>query len=79
MCLKQIPQLNNKDGDSCCFKSRAAQSTDPPERERECWLFNKTDADFSGLYSRIKYNMWGGLIGPIQSSLKQDKEDNLTL
>lgn len=25
MCLKQIAQPNNKDGDSCCFKSTAAQ------------------------------------------------------
>lgn len=54
------------------------RGTDHPERERECWLFNKTKADFSGLYNRIKHNMVGGLIGPIQPSLKQDKEDNLT-
>lgn len=67
MCLKQIPQPNNKDGDSCCFKSTATRGTDHPERE--------TEADFSGVYSRIKYNMREGLIGPIQPSLKQDKED----
>lgn len=41
MCLKQIPQPNNKDGDSCCFKSRLLRGVDQPHRERECWLFNK--------------------------------------
>lgn len=49
---------------------------DHPERERECWPFNKTEADFSGLYGRVKYNMGGGLTGPIQPSLKQHKKNN---
>lgn len=30
MCLKQIPQPNNKDGDSCCFKSSAPQRHGSP-------------------------------------------------
>lgn len=55
------------------------RGVDQPDRERECWLFNKlrlTPVVFMA-ESRIQHG--GGVIGPIQPSLKQDKEDNLTL
>ena len=50
-----------------------------PLKEKGNWLSNTTEADFIGFYGRIKYNMGGGLIEPIQPSLKQDREDSLTL
>lgn len=31
---------------------------DHPKRERECWLFNKTEADFSGLMAESN-TAWG--------------------
>lgn len=46
------------------------RGTDHPQTEWEYWFFNKTEADFSGLYGRIKHNTGGGLIGPIQNHLE---------
>lgn len=57
MCLKQIPQPNNKDGDSCCFKSTAAQRRGSAWQRKGMLAFQQTEADSSGLYGRIKYNM----------------------
>lgn len=56
MCLKKILMPNNKDGDSCCFKSSATQRLRSPKREGKL-AFQHTEADFIGLYGRIKYNM----------------------
>lgn len=38
MCLEKILKPNNKDGDSCCFKSSATQRLRSPKRERETGL-----------------------------------------
>lgn len=38
MCVKKILKPNNKDGDSCCFKSSATQRIGSPKRERETGL-----------------------------------------
>lgn len=73
MCLKKILKPNNKGSDSRCSKSSATL------KEKGKPAFPTTETDFIGLSGRIKYNMGGGLIGPIQPSLKRDREGNLTL
>lgn len=76
VCLKQIPQPNDNHGDSCCFKSTAAHGHRSPWRRKGMLTFKQN-------WGWVQQPLWqnqiqhgGGLIGPIQPSLKHEKEDN---
>lgn len=51
MCLKQIPQPNNKDGDSCCFKSTAAQRHGSPWKRKGMLAFQQN-------WGRLQWSLW---------------------
>lgn len=51
MCLKQIPQPNNKDGDSCCFKSTAAQRHGSPWKRKGMLAFQQN-------WGRLHWSLW---------------------
>lgn len=51
MCLKQIPQPNNKDGDSCCFKSTAAQRHGSPWKRKGVLAFQQN-------WGRLQWSLW---------------------
>ena len=76
MCLKQIPQPNNKHGDSCCFKYMAAQRHGSPQKREGMLAFQQNWDWLQWSYGRIKYSMREGWLDPIPSSLKQYKKGN---